>query len=131
MKTLLALAVFLNVAYANITVGYLAGAHFPDNNFNNSHPFVDFGNVLVFQNSFDRVSFAGFYKFSEGNFHLRVGATTGYSGTMSFRGNRYYQDTVLDLLPFVAPSYEYQGKYCKYIFAILGNSANIGIGKEF
>ena len=133
MKYILALLLSINIAFSNeITVGYLYGAHFPENILNNSHPFVDFGNVMVFQNSFDKISVAPYYKFGTEDWFLSVGVTSGYDGVLTYHGNTFEQTTFLGLLPFIVPSIEHKvAKNTKIILAIVGNSANIGIGIKF
>jgi hypothetical protein len=51
MKYLLLTLLSLPV-HSEVTIGYLVGKHITtDQQLNNSHPFIDFDNVMIFKNS--------------------------------------------------------------------------------
>lgn len=118
---------------AETTVGYLTGFHIITKDLNNQHPFVELSDkVLIYKNSFDKLSVAGYYTIGSENFKLRMGFTTGYKQKMKYKGFIYETPALVDnFMLFLAPSFEVKSGNFKYIAAILGNSFNFGIGFSF
>lgn len=134
MKFILLFLLLVNTANADmLTAGYLTGKHIGklDNDLNNSHPFVEIDNVMVFKNSFDRVSTALYFKFEGEYFKLRAGITTGYDGAILYKGYVREQKTFAGFLPFIVPTLEYKVRPVTFILGVMGNSVNGGIGFGF
>ena|ERR1017187_6220515 len=131
MKYLL-LALFCTNLYANdFNVGYLYGTHVNQPELNNSHPFIEVPNVIVFENSYKRLSIAGFYKAELGMFKLRMGATSGYPNKETYNGYTYTNQSIAGIMPFLVPSIEIEDKHLTYIVGIMGNSINAGLAIGF
>lgn len=136
MKTLLSLIMITICFEANpfVTMGYLHGKHFPDTGLNNSHPFVEIADtVLVYKNSFGRTAVAIYDTVGDELFKLKIGITSGYKRTEIYNNHTYYQPLTVtkDASIMLAPVLEFNKQQTRFIFAILGNSVNIGVGFNF
>lgn len=134
MKKLILLGLFFTLNANATSIGYLQGMHFPDNSLYNSHPFVELGdNVLIYENSFEKIGVAAYTKFEYDVFKLRVGLTTGYKPKMQYKGQEYKTIAISDgIMPFIVPSLEIPvNNKIKAVGAVLGNSVNIGLAIEF
>lgn len=131
-KKILILTLLLsNSAFGDVTLGYLYGAHIGSNQLNNSHPFLEIDNVIVYRNSFDKTSIAAFYKENISIFNLRVGITSGYDKYMDYKHAKYENPNILGVSPFIVPSIEYNTGSVTYVAALMFNSINIGLGVHF
>ena len=121
------------ICNAQLTVGYLTGFHVGTPELSNQHPFIEISDtVLIYKNSFDKLSVAGYYKISKNNFTLRAGVTSGYSERMRYKNKTYKINTISkNILLFLVPSIEIKKNNITYVAAILGNSFNIGVGFSF
>lgn len=131
----LVLCILLGISHIKAsTVGYLYGTHLFSNVLNNSHPFVEVGdNVLVYQNSFNKVGVAVYYKYNLNGFKIRFGVTSGYKKHMEYKGEKFTSPlTIAGITPFIAPSAEFKvTKSGRLIIGMLGDSINFGLGYEF
>jgi hypothetical protein len=121
------------ICNAQLTAGYLTGFHVGTPKLNNHHPFIEFSDtVLVYRNSFDKLSVAGYYKWSNEYFAIRTGVTTGYREKIYYKGDLYEMGMLAEgLTLFFVPSLEIKKGDVSYVIAILGNSLNFGVGISF
>lgn len=107
-------------------IGYLLGWHLASAELYNHHPFIEYNEkVMVYVNSFEKLSVAGYATFSEGPLKLRVGLTTGYKDVVEYKGSQYPVITANSdgVGLFIVPSFE-QGSF---VAAIVGDSVNVGM----
>jgi hypothetical protein len=110
-------------------IGFLMGWHLASTALYNYHPFIEYNEkMMVYVNSFEKLSVAGYYTFGEGPFKLRAGITTGYNRLMEYRGATYYVATATDsgLGLFFVPSFEHE----HFVAALVGDSVNVGMKWE-
>lgn len=114
----------------NLMLGYLIGTHLLSTGLNDHHPLLEINDsVMIYENSFERTSVAGFKKFELGNVKLRLGLTSGYNNVIHYKGRTYRVATATEdgVGLFVVPSYEKNG----FIVAIVGDSINAGVAVKF
>lgn len=114
-----------------LTLGYFIGVHIPSSNLYNYHPMVEVNeSIMLFQNSFEKLSVAWYKTLPLNKFSLRVGATTGYYNFQKYKGVTYNVPGATDfgLAPFIVPTYHITDNVA---ISILGNSINAGLTYTF
>jgi hypothetical protein len=110
----------------SIALGYLLGVHLINQDLYNQHPVVEVNDsIMVYQNSFEKTSIAGYKILYYDNFKLRAGLTTGYKDMQEYKGQNYTVPTATSsgIGLFLVPSYE-KGHF---VAAIVGDSVNVGL----
>lgn len=113
-----------------LAIGYLLGLHLLNTDLYNQHPVMELNeSFMVYENSFEKTSFAAYKTLQYNNFKLRAGLTTGYYDIQEYKGKYYEIKTATKdgIGLFLVPSYE-KGNF---VFAILGDSINAGLKWEF
>jgi hypothetical protein len=114
----------------NVTIAYLVGMHLLNPDLHNQHPAIEFNKTLmIYQNSFEVPSVALYRTYQSGNWHFRAGLTSGYYNVQEYEGSSYSLPTATKegVGLFLVPSYETG----PLIFAVLGDSINVGLKWEF
>lgn len=92
----------------------------------NQHPVIEVNDsVMIYKNSFEKTSVAGYKTFKYSEFKLRAGITTGYSDTQEYKGKQYTVAAATSdgIGLFLVPSYEKDN----FVAAIVGDSINVGL----
>ncbi len=113
-----------------LAIGYLLGLHLMNTDLYNQHPVMELNeSVMVYQNSFEKTSFAAYKTLAYSNFKLRAGLTTGYYDIQEYKGQQYRVMTATKdgVGLFLVPSYEKD----HFVLAVIGDSINAGLIWEF
>lgn len=117
-----------------LAIGLLHSFHLGAPELDCLHPVVEYGNFMYYKNTFEKDSFAAFFKIPLGEVDIRIGATTGYDRQNKYKGKTYKMSTAVadNFALFLLPSYNVEiSKNANITFALLGNVAAAGITIDF
>ncbi len=133
---LLSILLLLSATTHATSIGFVQGTHLMSEGLNDSHFFIDHKNVLLYQNSFNKV---GIFlnkeytlKSKSLTFTLKYGLTSGYDRLMSYKGQEYKSPlTYYGITPVVMPIISFTKGNVTGMLNVMGDSVGLGIAYKF